>query len=127
MQMNNGEFDETALPTWVASLLDYELAEVTRNWQRVELSDGLHADDVRMLSATRMALLIPDIMWWYRRDDVKAQQLRQWLSRNAHTRTIEYWRSPIDRLFAHIGPLKSMARRAEIGHLYVLDPCDRVH
>lgn len=126
MQME-GKCEEVVIPQWSADVLDFESRKAIQDWQRVDLSDGLSVEEMTLLTDKQIALLIPEIMWWHMSKEATAQQLRQWLNRNAKMYPVQDWRSPIDRLLARVGLLRSMAQKAVIGHLYYLDPCDSLN
>ncbi len=123
MQME-GKCEEVVISQWGADVLDFESRKAIQDWKRIDLSDSLSVEDMTLLTDKQIVLLIPEIMWWHMSKEATAQQLRQWLNRNARMYPVQDWRSPFDRLLARIGPLRPMAQKAVIGHLYYLDPCD---
>ncbi len=92
------------------------------NWETVDLSDGLQREEAKRLAARDAVLLVPNVMWHHKRNDLAYIAARDDLTRYAHSpESILYWRSPLDRLFARLGPLRRLARRTPIGQCYRID------
>jgi hypothetical protein len=92
------------------------------DWDTLDLSDGLQREEAKRIAAANAVLLVPDVMWHHKRNDLVYMAVRDDLTRHAYTlEPILDWRSPLDRLFARLGPLRRLARRTPIGQCYRID------
>ncbi len=117
-----GELHDIALPSWVARGTALDLRAGIVGWETVDLSDGLQREEAKLMAARDAVLLVPNVMWHHKRNDLAYMAARDDLTRHAQsTEPILDWRSPLDRLFARLGPLRSLARRTPIGQCYRID------
>ncbi|MCH8853522.1 MAG: glycosyltransferase family 39 protein [Planctomycetes bacterium] len=117
-----GELHDIALPNWVARGTALDLQAGIAGWETIDLSDGLQREEAKLLAARNVVLLVPNVMWHHKRNDIAYITARDNLMRHAQTtNTILDWRSPLDRLFARLGPLRRLARQVAIGECYHID------
>ena len=117
-----GELHNIAVPNWVARGTALDLQAGIAGWETVDLSDGLQREEAKRMAARNAVLLVPNVMWHHKRNDIRYMAARDDLTRYAYsTEPILDWRSPLDRLFARLGPLRRLARRTAIGQCYRID------
>ncbi|MCH8054443.1 MAG: glycosyltransferase family 2 protein [Planctomycetes bacterium] len=117
-----GELHDIAVPNWVARGTALDLQAGIAGWETVDLSDGLQREEAKRMAARDAVLLVPNVMWHHKRNDLAYMAARDDLTRHADTtELILDWRSPLDRLFAHLRPLRHLARRTPIGQCYRID------
>lgn len=117
-----GELHDIAVPSWVARGTALDLQAGIADWETFDLSDGLQREEAERLAARDAVLLVPNVMWHHKRNDLAYMAARDDLTRHAYTtELILDWRSPLDRLFARLGPLRRLARQTAIGHCYRID------
>ncbi len=117
-----GALGDIALPNWVARGTALDLRAGIVGWETVDLSDGLQREEDKRMAARDAVLLVPDVMWHHKRNDLAYMTARNDLTRHTQTAVaILDWRSPLDRLFARLGPLRRLARHTAIGHCYRID------
>ncbi len=117
-----GELRDITLPNWVARGTALDLQAGIAGWETIDLSDGLQREEAKRLAARDAVLLVPNVMWHHKRNDIAYMAARDDLTRHAQTaEPISDWRSPLDRLFARLGPLRRLARQTPIGQCYRID------
>lgn len=118
-----GELHDIALPDWVARGTALDLRASIADWDTLDLSDGLQREEAKRMAARNIVLLVPNVMWHHKRNDLAYMAARDDLMQHGcTTEPILDWRSPLDRLFARLGPLRRLARRTAIGQCYRIDP-----
>ncbi len=110
-----------AVPKWVVDGTALEFRAMVRDWETVDLSDGLQREEAKRIAARDALLLVPNVMWHHKRDEPSYMKLRDELTRHANVEPILDWRSPLDRLISHIAVLKPLAKRIVIGRYYRID------
>lgn len=115
-----GTIDRVALPEAVKDRIPFDLRQKTADWPTVDLSRGLRPEDAHRLRESRTALLIPGDLLKLSSGDPALQNMLQWLALHADGRPVQDLRSPVDRIYASLPMLERLAKRVEIGRLYLL-------
>ena len=117
-----GELHDIAVPNWVVRGTALDLRSSVANWETFDLSDGLQREEAKRIAELDATLVVPDVMWFHKRDDRNYRTVRDDLARHAQpAQPILDWRSPLDRLLSRLRPLRRLARRTTIGHCYRFD------